>query len=47
MVSAQEPYHLEYEGFFAKVPLRPERDGQIDLPEREHLHSRDDLVERC
>jgi hypothetical protein len=47
MVCPREPHHFEGEGFGANVLQVPERDGQIDLPIGERLHSRDDPMERC
>ena len=41
-----EPHYFESEGFGVEIPLRPKRNGQIDLPEWERLHSRDDPMER-
>jgi hypothetical protein len=45
--TSREPHHSEGEGFREKVSQVPEHNGQIDLPDGEHLHSRDDPVERC
>jgi hypothetical protein len=47
MVRPREPHHLEGEGFCTEVPHVPECDGQIDLPEGEHLDSRYDPMEWC
>jgi hypothetical protein len=47
VVRPREPHHFECEDFRAKVLQVPEHDGQIDLPDRESLHSRDDPVEQC
>jgi hypothetical protein len=45
MVRPREPHHFKGEGFCAEVPHIPECDGQIDLPEGEHLDSRYDPME--
>jgi hypothetical protein len=47
MVRPREPQHLKGQVFGAKVSQVPKRNGQIDLPDRECLHSRDDPMEQC
>jgi hypothetical protein len=47
MVRSQEPHHFEGEDFSVKVLLFPEHDGQVNLPNGESLHSRNDPVEWC
>jgi hypothetical protein len=47
VVRPREPHHFEGEGFGAEVPQVLEHNGQIDLPDGECLHPRDDPVEWC
>jgi hypothetical protein len=47
VVHPLELHHFEGEVFREKISQVPERDGQIDLPDGERLHSKDDPMERC
>jgi hypothetical protein len=42
MVRLREHHHFKAEGLCAKVLQHPEHDGQIDLPDWECFHPRDD-----
>jgi hypothetical protein len=46
MVGSVKPDHFEGEDLHPIVGRIPERYGQVDLPERYHLLSRHDAVER-
>ena len=46
MVASPKRYHLKCEGLPPEIGGSPKADGQIDLPEGQHVMPRNDTVER-